>query len=178
MATIQDMMEHFGWKSAQAALKYIKTHMAEINRDGKHAYQAGGKWHFDAKAVERLEELRGFGLVDVMEKVESQRNTELAVTVTNLQTRLTAAMIELDETRKETIETKDKLIAIMEENTRNAVKATALEAKLELLERENKQLKSTLVETNTEKNNLDKRFKSLQEELEKKQAQKWWKFWD
>lgn len=178
MATIQDMMEHFGWKSAQAALKYIKTHLKDINRDGKHAYQAGGKWQFDEVAVKRLEELRGFGLINVMEKVESSRNAELVATITNLQTRLTAAMIELDETRKETIETKDKLIAIMEENTRNAVNATALEAKLEAKERETKILKEALNEAKTEKNNLDKRLKSLQEELEEKQAHKWWRFWD
>lgn len=178
MATIQDLMEHFGWSTPQAALKYVKTHLREINRDGKHAYQAGGKWQFDSKAVERLEELRGYGIADVMEKVESKRNTELAATVTNLQTRLTAAMLELDETRKETIATKDKLVAAMEENTKNAVKATALEGQIALKEQENKALLDALNAARTENLNLLQRFKSMQEEFEEKQARKWWKFWD
>lgn len=84
MATMKELAGHFG-VSIQTMTEYAKRHLDEINADGSHAALRAGKWAFDAEAVQKLEELRGFGIAGVMEAVESKKVKDLEVTVDNLQ---------------------------------------------------------------------------------------------
>ena len=87
MATMKELAGHFG-VSIQTMTEYVKRHLDEINADGSHAALRAGKWAFDAEAVQKLEELRGFGIAGVMEAVESKKVKNLEVTVDNLQVAL------------------------------------------------------------------------------------------
>ena len=87
MATMKELAGHFG-VSIQTMTEYVKRHLDEINADGSHAALRAGKWAFDAEAVRKLEELRGFGIAGVMEAVESKKVKDLEVTVDNLQVAL------------------------------------------------------------------------------------------
>lgn len=87
MATMKELAGHFG-VSIQTMTEYVKRHLDEINADGSHAALRAGKWAFDAGAVQKLEELRGFGIAGVMEAVESKKVKDLEVTVDNLQVAL------------------------------------------------------------------------------------------
>lgn len=87
MATMKEIAGHFG-VSIQTMTEYVKRHLDEINADGSHAALRAGKWAFDAEAVRKMEELRGFGIAGVMEAVESQKVKDLEVTVDNLQVAL------------------------------------------------------------------------------------------
>ena len=87
MATMKELAGHFG-VSIQTMTEYVKRHLDEINADGSHAALRAGKWAFDAEAVQKLEELRGFGIAGVMEAVESKKVKDLEITVDNLQVAL------------------------------------------------------------------------------------------
>lgn len=87
MATMKELAGHFG-VSIQTMTEYVKRHLDEINADGSHAALRAGKWAFDAEAVRKLEELRGFGIAGVMEAVESKKVKDLEITVDNLQVAL------------------------------------------------------------------------------------------
>lgn len=87
MATMKELAGHFG-VSIQTMTEYVKRHLDEINADGSHAALRAGKWAFDAEAVRKLEELRGFGIAGVMEAVESKKVRDLEIMVDNLQVAL------------------------------------------------------------------------------------------
>lgn len=87
MATMKEIAGHFG-VSIQTMTEYVKRHLDEINADGSHAALRAGRWAFDAEAIRKLEELRGFGIAGVMEAVESKKVKDLEITVDNLQVAL------------------------------------------------------------------------------------------
>lgn len=87
VATMQDLCGRYR-VGTSAMADYIKRHIDEINRDGDHARLARGCWLFDETAVQRLDELRGFGVAGVIEAVENKEIKELKVLTSNLQAAL------------------------------------------------------------------------------------------
>ena len=90
MASMTDLCDRYRVKKS-AMTAYLQRHLAEINVDGQHAYMARGCWSFDEVAVKRIDKLRGFGVANVIEKVESDEIKNLKITIDNLQTSLLKA---------------------------------------------------------------------------------------
>lgn len=90
MASMTDLCDRYRVKKS-AMTAYLQRHLHEINVDGQHAYMARGCWSFDEVAVKRIDKLRGFGVANVIEKVESDEIKSLKITVDNLQTSLLKA---------------------------------------------------------------------------------------
>lgn len=67
---------------------YVKRHLGTINQDGAHARLARGCWSFDETAIQRLDQLRGFGVAGVIEAVENKEIRDLKIMVDNLQVTL------------------------------------------------------------------------------------------
>ena len=87
MATIQDLCGRYR-VGTSAMTDYVKRHISEINSDGSHARLARGVWSFDELAIQRLDQLRGFGVAGVIEAVENKEIKELKVLTGNLQAAL------------------------------------------------------------------------------------------
>ena len=100
MADIVNLMKRYNI-SKQAACKYIRGHLDQINADGEHAIRRSGVWYFDDMAIERIDQLRGHGQVaGVMEKVESDKVLALEQLVSNLQAGLLQSNRELIESQR------------------------------------------------------------------------------
>lgn len=93
MATMKEISGHFG-VTVQTMTEYVKKHLDVLNKDGEHAAMKAGRWVFDAVAVERLEDLRGWGTGGVMEEVESKKLKQAAELIRDLQNQLVQASIE------------------------------------------------------------------------------------
>lgn len=68
-------------------IKFVRTNLAEINKDSHNAYQAGSKneWHFTVDAVKIIDKLRGAG-VTVIAGGDDTRVIELLQEVSTLKT--------------------------------------------------------------------------------------------
>ena len=100
MANINDLMLRYKTQTAGAIRKFIVRHLSEINSDGEHAKQTSEGWIFDAEAVKRIDELRGFSQVAIIEQAESERVKELQQENENLRQLLLLAQSDLIKTQK------------------------------------------------------------------------------
>lgn len=107
MATMKEISGHFG-VTVQTMTEYVKNHLDVLNKDGEHAAMKAGRWVFDAIAVERLEDLRGWGTGSVMEEVESKKIKQAAALIRDLQNQLVQANIETKAAQTEKAETWQK----------------------------------------------------------------------
>ena len=108
MANINDLMLRYKTQTAGAIRKFIVRHLHEINIDGvEHAKQTSNGWIFDAEAVKRIDELRGFSQVAIIENAESETIKELQNEIDDLkqillmtQAKLIKAQEDLNENQK------------------------------------------------------------------------------
>lgn len=160
MATMKEVAGHFG-VSVQTMTEYVKRHLDEINATGNHAALRAGKWAFDAKAVQKMEELRGFGISGVMEAVESKKVKNLEVTVDNLQVALLHAQEEAKTAYQQVADAERERRLLAETQTDQAAelatlreRTTAQQKEIQELRQETARLQEEAKRHQDEKNRL------------------------
>lgn len=127
VATIQELCRRYR-VGTSAMTDYVKRHISEINSDGSHARLARGVWSFDELAIQRLDQLRGFGVAGVIEAVENKEIRELKILVDNLQTMLLHAQQQtIDATQQVADSERERRLLVEHQQTQAAELATLRE---------------------------------------------------
>ena len=71
-ATVRDLMERYN-VTRPGIIQFIKAHLDEINADGEHAAITKGEWNFDKEAVKKIDELRKYGAVEIIQGIENDK---------------------------------------------------------------------------------------------------------
>lgn len=128
MVDIQYLMNRYNISSKPGLIKFIKNHIEEINIDGEHAAIKVNQWKFDEIAVERLDKIRGFGIVGVVdERLESQKIHERDLVIAEQKDLLLSAQNKIIELTAEAA----KVEVLKEENTRLIQEKNQIQEKLE-----------------------------------------------
>ena len=167
--TMQEVMERFGWRTPQAASKFIRKHLDRINQGGNHATIRNGKWEFDETAIHRLEEIRAVSVI--VEDVDTGNRKKLEAEVLELHRKLGRLIDSV-------VEMQEQLSLAKDERNLSEIRASNAETKLEVTERERKRLENMLIDMAEERYNQNQLVSKLQAKLERERARKWWRFWD
>ena len=110
MLTVKDLMQRYKI-TRQGVRRFVDKHIEEINADGiEHAKQNLDGWIFDAEAVKRIDELRGFSQIAIIEQQESETIKELQRENENLRQLLLIAQSDLIQTQKLLQDSQTKLL--------------------------------------------------------------------
>lgn len=71
-ATVRDLMERYN-VTRPGIIQFVKAHLDEINADGEHAVITKGEWNFDKEAVKKIDELRKYGAVEIVQGIENDK---------------------------------------------------------------------------------------------------------
>ena len=95
-----------------ALLRFVKSNLDIINKDGSHAFQDGRKkeWHFDQAAVNVLDKLRKINSVVVDEVEDNSRITELLEENSTLKSQLLVMQAKI-------VDVQEQLITVVTEKT-------------------------------------------------------------
>lgn len=137
VATVRDLMSRYN-VTRPGIIQFIKAHLDEINADGEHAAITKGEWTFDKEAVKKIDELRKYGVVEIIQGIENDK--------------IIALREENERLLRENSAMKDKVIEISEtvsnlyrqvtENQKLAIAAQISEEQRKKAEEENKNLKT------------------------------------
>lgn len=153
-------------------IKFVRTNLDEINKEGQNAYQAGSKneWHFTGDAVKIIDKLRGAGVTviaggDDARVIELlQEASTLKTVIAKLQQQLLderAAHVTLLEEQKESI----RLLATAQASTEALTgRIDDLQARAERAEQEREEVKKQ----------AEAELHRLQAELQQERNKSWW----
>lgn len=147
MATLEDVSKHFNM-TPQGLGAYIRRHLDEINVDGEHAKKSGASWILDSSAIKKLEELRGFGVEGVFDELETQKVKDRDIIISNLQTRLTAALINSNDLALKLVETEKERRMIAEKHVSEAAELATLRERTELQDKRERELQREIARLN------------------------------
>ena len=114
MLNTQDLMNRY--KISKSGIRlFINRNLSKINADGiEHAKQTSEGWLFDAEAVKRIDELRGFSQIAIVEQQESETIKELQQENENLRQLLLIAQSKLIKVQ-ENLNENQKLLSVSEQ---------------------------------------------------------------
>lgn len=135
-ATVRELMGRYN-VTRPGIIQFVKAHLDEINADGEHAAITKGEWTFDKEAVKKIDELRKYGAVEIIQGIENDK--------------IMALREENERLLRENSKMKDKIIEMsgtvsnlyqqVTENQKLAIAAKINEEQRKKAEEENKNLK-------------------------------------
>ena len=132
MLTVKDLMQRYKI-TRQGVRRFVDKHIEEINADGiEHAKQNLDGWIFDAEAVKRIDELRGFSQIAIIEQQESETIKELQRENENLRQLLLIAQSDLIQTQKLLQDSQTKLLTAENQAKENDIALIRTQADLKI----------------------------------------------
>lgn len=149
-------------------IKFVKTNLDEINKEGQNAYQAGSKneWHFTADAVKIIDKLRGAG-VTVIAGGDDVRVIELLQEVSTLKTVIANLQQEQNKLHQRLEGEQSARIALLEQQQESIRLLATAQASSEALNGRIDDLQARAERAEAEKHRL-------QAELQKERNKSWW----
>ena len=80
-------MSRYGMKKS-ALSRFISRHLGEINKNGEHAVKTATGWSFDDAALQVLDRLRKFGVIDVTSAADTEYVNELKDMISELRKKI------------------------------------------------------------------------------------------
>lgn len=137
-----------------AMTDYVKRHLGTINQDGSHARLARGCWSFDETAIQRLDQLRGFGVAGVIEAVEGKEIKELKVLTGNLQAALLHAQQQAVDALQRVADSERERRLLVERQQTQAAELAALRERNAAQQRDIERMAIDLMRANREREHL------------------------
>ena len=153
-------------------IKFVRSNLAEINKDGQNAYQAGSKneWHFSDAAVKIIDKLRGAG-VTVIAGGDDARVIELLQEVSTLKTVIANLQQEQIKLQQRLLDEKESRIALLGQQQESVRLLATAQASSEALNARIDDLQARAERAEQERHRL-------QAELQREKDKSWWdKLW-
>ncbi len=175
MFNVNDLMSRYDIKNSVSIRRFVARHLDKINSDGiEHAKQTTTGWQFDDEAVRKIDELRRFSKIAVIEQIESERVKELQEENENLRQLLLIAQSKLIQTQEELQKNQQKLLVAEKQTKENDMALVRAQADLEIEKTQREvtegkftEIKNLLEESNRRKNELDAQLAESKNQLEK-----------
>lgn len=115
-------------------IKFVRSNLAEINKDGQNAYQAGSKneWHFTADAVKIIDKLRGAGIT-VIAGGDDARVIELLEEVSSLKTIIASQQQDKIRLQQQLLDERAARVVLLEEQKESVRLLATAQASTEAL---------------------------------------------
>ena len=164
-------------------IKFVRSNLAEINKDGQNAYQAGSKneWHFSDAAVKIIDKLRGAG-VTVIAGGDDARVIELLQEVSILKTVIANLQQEQIKLQQRLLDEKESRIALLGQQQESVRLLATAQASSEALNARIDDLQARAERAEQEREEVKKQAEAerhrLQAELQREKDKSWWdKLW-
>lgn len=164
-------------------IKFVRSNLAEINKDGQNAYQAGSKneWHFSDAAVKIIDKLRGAG-VTVIVGGDDARVIELLQEVSTLKTVIANLQQEQIKLQQRLLDEKESRIALLGQQQESVRLLATAQASSEALNARIDDLQARAERAEQEREEVKKQAEAerhrLQAELQREKDKSWWdKLW-
>lgn len=164
-------------------IKFVRSNLAEINKDGQNAYQAGSKneWHFSDAAVKIIDKLRGAG-VTVIAGGDDARVIELLQEVSTLKTVIANLQQEQIKLQQRLLDEKESRIALLGQQQESVRLLATAQASSEALNARIDDLQARAERAEQEREEVKKQAEAerhrLQAELQREKDKSWWdKLW-
>lgn len=160
-------------------IKFVRTNLAEINKEGKNAYQAGSKneWHFTGDAVKIIDKLRGAG-VTVIAGGDDARVIELLQEVSTLKTVIANLQQEQNKLHQRLEGEQSARIALLEQQQESIRLLATAQASSEALTGRIDDLQARAERAEQERDEIRKQVEAeqhrFQAELQKERNKSWW----
>ena len=165
MFNVNDLVSRYGNVTSRAIRMFVQRNIDKINdSDVEHAKQTIDGWQFDAEAVKRIDELRGFSQIAVVEQTESERIKELREENENLRRLLLIAQSDLIQTQKLLQDNQTKLLTSESRAGENDMALVRIQADLEIEKSKRKIAEEKVAEV---KSQLEKHLDESNRQLEK-----------
>lgn len=149
-------------------IKFVRTNLAEINKEGKNAYQAGSKneWHFTGDAVKIIDKLRGAGIT-VIVGGDDARVIKLLEEVSSLKTVIAAQQQNQIKLQQQLLEERAAHVELLEEQKESIRLLASAQASSEALTGRIDDLQARAERAEAERHRL-------QAELQREKDKSWW----
>lgn len=153
-------------------IKFVRTNLDEINKEGQNAYQAGSKneWHFTGDAVKIIDKLRGAG-VTVIAGGDDARVIELLQEASTLKTVIAKLQQQL-------LDERAAHVALLEEQKESIRRLASAQASSEALNGRIDDLQARAERAEQERDEIRKQADAekhrLQAELQQERNKSWW----
>lgn len=153
-------------------IKFVRTNLDEINKEGQNAYQAGSKneWHFTGDAVKIIDKLRGAG-VTVIAGGDDARVIELLQEASTLKTVIAKLQQQL-------LDERAAHMALLEEQKESIRLLVTAQASTEALNGRIDDLQARAERAEQEREEVKKQAETelhrLQAELQQERNKSWW----
>lgn len=160
-------------------IKFVRSNLAEINKDGQHAYQAGSKneWHFADAAVKIIDKLRGVG-VTVIAGGDDARVIELLEEVSSLKTIIASQQQDKIRLQQQLLDERAARVVLLEEQKESVRLLATAQASTEALNARIDDLQTRADRAEQERDELRQKAEAerhrLQAELQKERNKSWW----
>lgn len=160
-------------------IKFVRTNLAEINKDSQNAYQAGSKneWHFTVDAVKIIDKLRGAG-VTVIAGGDDTRVIELLQEVSTLKTVIANLQQEQHKLHQRLEGEQASRIALLEQQQESVRLLATAQASTEALNSRIDDLQTRADRAEQERDELRQKAEAerhrLQAELQREKDKSWW----
>lgn len=160
-------------------IKFVRSNLAEINKDGQNAYQAGSKneWHFSDAAIKIIDKLRGAG-VTVIAGGDDARVIELLQEVSTLKTVIANLQQEQIKLQQRLLDEKESRIALLGQQQESVRLLATAQASSEALNARIDDLQARAERAEQERDEIRKQVEAeqhrFQAELQKERNKSWW----
>lgn len=179
MYSAEQLAERYGI-SKVGLIKFARTNLAEINKDGQNAYQleTGKKeWQFTDAAVKIIDKIRGSG-VTVIAGGDNARVIELLEQVSTLKTVIANQQQEQIKLQQQLLDERAARVALLEEQKESVRLLATAQASTEALNGRIDDLQTRIDRAEQERDELRQQAEAeqhrLQAELQKERNKSWW----
>lgn len=183
MYSAEQLAERYGI-SKVGLIKFARTNLAEINKDGQNAYQleTGKKeWQFTDAAVKIIDKIRGSG-VTVIAGGDDARVIELLEEVSSLKTIIASQQQDKIRLQQQLLDERAARVVLLEEQKESVRLLATAQASTEALNARIDDLQQRADQAEQERDELRQKAEAerhrLQLELQKERDKSWWdKLW-
>lgn len=160
-------------------IKFVRTNLDEINKEGQNAYQSGSKneWHFSDAAVKIIDKLRGAG-VTVIAGGDDVRVIELLQEVSTLKTAIAHLQQDHINMQQRLLDERAAHVALLEEQKESIRLLATAQASTEALTGRIDDLQARAERAEQEREEVKKQAEAelhrLQAELQQERNKSWW----
>lgn len=179
MYSAEQLAERYGI-SKVGLIKFARTNLAEINKDGQNAYQleTGKKeWQFTDAAVKIIDKIRGSG-VTVIAGGDDARVIELLEQVSTLKTVIANQQQEQIKLQQQLLDERAARVALLEEQKESVRLLATAQASTEALTGRIDDLQARAERAEQERDEIRKQVEAeqhrFQAELQKERNKSWW----
>lgn len=153
-------------------IKFVRTNLDEINKEGQNAYQAGSKneWHFTGDAVKIIDKLRGAGVIVIA-------GGDDAIVIELLQEASTLKTV-IAKLQQQLLDERAAHVALLEEQKESIRRLASAQASSEALNGRIDDLQARAERAEQERDEIRKQADAekhrLQAELQQERNKSWW----